>query len=76
MSDLSSSSDDQDIIGEVESETCSTRSTNSRATRSEKVKKIFRRRMKFFIVNGGSCDYDGESIGDIEFPLRYKYLVR
>jgi hypothetical protein len=32
--------------------------------------------MKFFIAEGGSCDYDDESIGDIEFPLRYRHLVQ
>ena len=76
MSDLSSSSDDQDILEEIESETRSTRSTRSRSTRSEKVRKTFHRRMQFFIANGGSCNYDDESIGDIELPLRYLYLVQ
>jgi hypothetical protein len=69
-------SDDQDILREVESETCCTRSTGSRSTRLEKVRKIFCIRMQFFIANGGSCNYDAESIGDIEFPLRYKHLVQ
>ena len=32
--------------------------------------------MQFFIANGGSCNYDAESIGEIEFPLRYKQLVQ
>lgn len=32
--------------------------------------------MQFFIANRGSCNYDVESIGDIEFPLRYKHLVQ
>jgi hypothetical protein len=32
--------------------------------------------MEFFLVEGGSCSYDDESIGDIEVPLRYKHLVR
>ena len=32
--------------------------------------------MQFFIANGGSCNYDDESIGDIELPLRYLYLVQ
>ena len=76
LSDLSSSSDDQDILEEIESKTHSTRSTGSRSTRSEKVRKTFHRRMQFFIANGGSCNYDDESIGDIEFPLRYLYLVQ
>ena len=74
MSDLSSLRDDQDIVREVESETCCTRSTNSISTRLEKVRKRFHTRMQFFIANGGLCNYDAESIGDIEFPLRYKHL--
>ena len=32
--------------------------------------------MQFFISNGGSCNYDVERIGDIEFPLRYRHLVQ
>jgi hypothetical protein len=36
----------------------------------------FHRHMKFFIVEGESCDYDDERIGGIEFPLRYKHLVQ
>ena len=32
--------------------------------------------MQFFIANEGSCDYDVESIGDIEFPFRYIHLVK
>ena len=32
--------------------------------------------MELFLSKGGSCDYDNESIGDIEFPLRYKNLVQ
>ena len=32
--------------------------------------------MLFCIANKGSCDYDVESIGDIEFPLRYRHLVQ
>lgn len=73
---MSSSSDDQEILVEVESETCSTSSTSFRATRSEKVRKIFRRCMQIFIANGGSCYYDVESIVDNEFPLRYKYIMQ
>ena len=69
-------SDDQDIVREVESETCCTRSTGSRSTRLEKVRKRFRTRMQFFIANRESCNYDADRIGDIEFPLRYKHLVQ
>jgi hypothetical protein len=32
--------------------------------------------MKLFLVEGGSCSYDDESIGDIDVPLRYKHLVK
>ena len=70
------SSDGEDILGEVESDTCCTRSTGSISTRSEKVRKRFRRRMQYFIANRGSCNYDAERIGDIEFPLRYINLVQ
>jgi hypothetical protein len=76
MSDLSSSSDDQGIVREVESETCCTRSTDSRSTRLEKVRKRFCTLMQFFIANRGSCNYDVESIGDTEFPMRYKHLLQ
>jgi hypothetical protein len=64
------------IVREVDSETCCTRSTGSRSTRLEKVRKRFCTRMQFLIVNGGSCNYDDESMGDIQFPLRYKHLVK
>jgi len=53
-----------------------TRSNSSRSTRAKKVRRIFRRRMKFVIAEGGYCDYDDESIGEIEFPLRYIHLVQ
>jgi hypothetical protein len=69
-------SDDQDILREVESETCRTRSIGCTSTRSEKVRKRFCIRMQFFIANGGSCNYDVERIGDIDFPLRYRHLVQ
>jgi hypothetical protein len=71
MLDLSSSSDDQDIVRDDESETCCTRYTGSRSTRLEKVRKRFRTCMQFFIANERSW-----SIGDIEFSLRYKHLVQ
>ena len=32
--------------------------------------------MEFFIAEGGSYDYDDESIGDIVLPLRYRHLVQ
>ena len=42
----------------------------------KKVRKRFRRRMQYFIANGGSCNYAAESIGDIELPLMYINLVQ
>jgi hypothetical protein len=45
-------------------------------TRGEKVRIKFCKRMKFFLVEGASCSYDDESIGDIDVPLRYKHLVK
>ena len=76
LSYLSCSSDGEDILGEFESDTCCTRSTGSISTRSKKARKIFRRHMQYFISNRGSCNYDAERIGDIEFPLRYRHLVQ
>jgi hypothetical protein len=32
--------------------------------------------MEFFLVEGGSCSYDDESICEKEVPLRYKHLVK
>ena len=29
-----------------------------------------------FLVKGGSCPYEYETIGDIEVPLRYKNIVK
>jgi hypothetical protein len=73
MSYLCSSTEDQDILGEVESDTYFTRYNSSRLTKAEKVRRIFRRCMKFFIAEGGSCDYDDESIGDSNIPDIKKY---
>ena len=67
---------EEDRIEEVESETPITRSNRSRSTRGEKVRRIFCRHMKLFLSKGGSRDYDNERIGDIEFPLRYRNLVK
>ena len=50
---LSYNSDGEDILGEVEIYMCCTRSTSSISTRSEKVRKRFRRCMQYFIANGG-----------------------
>jgi hypothetical protein len=51
-------------------------SGKQRATRGEKIKINFHRRMEFFLAEGGSYSYDAESINDIEVPLRYKNLVK
>ena len=32
--------------------------------------------MEFFLIEGGSCSYDDETICDIKVPLRYKHLVK
>ena len=32
--------------------------------------------MECFLVEGGSCSYDDETIGNIEVPLRYKHPVK
>ena len=41
LSYISSSSDGEDILGDIESDTCCTRSTSSISTRSKKVRKDF-----------------------------------
>jgi hypothetical protein len=51
-------------------------SNRVRSTRGEKVRRKFCRHMELFLVEGGSCSYDDESIGDVEVPLRYKHLLR
>ena len=72
LSDLSSSSEGNSGR-EEESETCSM-SKRGRSTRGQKIRRKFHKRMEFFLVEGGSCSYDDESIGDVEVPLRYKHL--
>ena len=73
--DISSSSE-KDKLEEVESETSNTRSNRSRSTRGEKVRRKFCKRMELFVSKGGSCGYDNECIGDNEFLLRYRHLVK
>ena len=74
LSDLSSSSSDEISRGTREniSNTC----YKAKSTRGEKVRRKFGRCMEFFLSEGGSCSCDDESIGDIEFPLRYKNLLK
>jgi hypothetical protein len=50
-------------------------SNMERSTRGEKVIRKFCRCMELFLVEGGSCSYDHESIGDVKVPLRYKHLL-
>jgi hypothetical protein len=51
-------------------------SNRVRSSRGEKVKRKLHRHMELFLVEGGSCSYDDESIGDVEVPLRCKHIVR
>lgn len=74
MSDLSSLSEGSSSRIE-ENETSST-SNRWRSTRGEKIRRKFHKRMDFFLVKGGSCSYDHESIDDIKVPLRYKHIVK
>jgi hypothetical protein len=74
LSDLSSSS--EGISGGRGESVKSNTSNRERSTRGEKVRRKLCRCMELFLVEGGSCSYDDESIGDIEVPLRYKHLVR
>ena len=54
----------------------SCRSTRAISTRCHKIRRKFNKRMKLFLKGGGSCSYDGETVGNIEVPLRYKHLVK
>ena len=74
MSDLSSLSEGS--LGIIEESETSSKSNRQRSTRGEKIKRKFHRHMDFFLVKGGSCSYDHESIDDTEFPLRYKHIVK
>jgi hypothetical protein len=74
LSDLSSSSEGSS--GRLEESETSSRPKRGRSTRCQKIRRKFHKRMEFFLVEGGSCSYDDETIGDIEVPLRYKHLVK
>jgi hypothetical protein len=76
LSDVSLSSEESLVQIEVGNVTASSRYDKQIRTKGEKVKIKFCRCMKFFLVEGGSCSYDDESIGDIDVPLRYKHLVK
>jgi hypothetical protein len=76
FSDISSSSEER--LGKIEAgnATASSRYDKQTRTRGEKVRIKFCRHMKIFLVEGRSCSYDDESIGDIDVALRYKNLVK
>ena len=76
LSDVSLSSEEILVQIEVGNVTASSRYDKQIRTKGEKVKIKFCRCMKFFLVEGGSCSYDDESIGDIDVPLRYKHLMK
>jgi hypothetical protein len=46
-----------------------------RSTTCQKVIKKLCRHMELFLVEGVSCSYDDERIGDVDVPLGYKHLV-
>jgi hypothetical protein len=64
------------IYGGNEESVTSNTSNKERSTRCGKVRIKFYRCIEFFLVDGGSCSYDNESIGDVEVLLRYKHVVR
>ena len=74
LSYLSSSS--EGILGRLEESETSRRSTTCISIRFQNIRRKFQKCMHFFLVEGGSCYYDDETIGDIEVPLRYKYIVK
>jgi hypothetical protein len=75
LSDISSSS--EETLGKIEGNvSASSRYDKQTRTRGEKVRIKFCRRMKHFLIEGGSCSYDDESIGDIDIPLMYRHLVK
>ena len=74
LSYISSSS--EGILVRLEESETSSKSTRVISTRCQKIRRKFHKRMEFFLVEGGSCFYDDETIGDIEVPLRYKHLVK
>ena len=63
-------------LGRIEESETSSRSIRARSTRCHNIIRKFNKRMDFFLARGGSCSYDDETIGDIEVPLMYKYLVK
>jgi len=74
LSDLSSLSEGSS--GRIEESETSSRSNRQRLIGGEKIRRKFHKRMEFFLVKGGWCSYDHESIDDIEVPLRYKHIVK
>ena len=74
MSYLSSSSEGSSV--RLDGSYTSSRSTRFISTRFQKVRRKFHKHMDFFLVEGGSCSYEHETIGNIKVPLRYKHIVK
>ena len=72
LSDLSSSSEG----GRLEESETSSRSTRTRSTRCQNIRRKFNKRMKCFLKGGGSCSYEDETVGDIDVLFNYKNLVK
>ena len=63
-------------MGKLKESETSSRSTQARSTRCQKIRRKFEKHMNFFLQGGGSCSYDDETVGDINVPLRYQHLVK
>ena len=72
--DLSSSN--KGSLGRLEESETYSRSRRDISTRFQKIRIKFHKCMEFFLVEGGSCSYDDETIGNIMVPLRYRHLVK
>ena len=67
----------EEILGKIEGNvTASSRYDTQTRTKGKKFRRKLCRHVEFFLVEGGSCSYDDESIGDIDVPPRYKHLVK
>ena len=74
LSNMSSSS--EGILGRQEESETSRRSTTGISTRCQNIRRDFQKHIQIFLVEGGSCSYEYETIGDIEVPLRHKHIVK
>ena len=63
-------------LGRLEESETSRRYTTCISTRFQKIKRKFHKCIECFLVEGGSCFYDDETIGNIEVSLMYKHLVK